>query len=540
MGRIIKLIGGTLGTATTGLVGLGYYDEGVGRSQTFWCKAFPIYMRYRWVQLLSRDLGLISDEEASIRYENLHDSQSIKARDIVFGMRGFYLKNAQMMSTRDDFFPIQYLNWMKETENQAPTPFELGDAEKVIENELGRPLNEIFSFFDTNPAGVASIGQVHRAILKSTGEEVAVKVQHWGAEDLFRGDIATSKSFCKLCMPQHVPVFDEIEKQFLTEFNYEEEAKNIELIRSLITPKWKNKVVVPKAHNDYCTKKVLVMEYLHGKKLVDGVKESYTQIAKQLGKTLEELEKEQKDKILSGEHQLRSIEDEQAHANRVHNFLLASDYVKNFMRLLANCTTIPFIVNVIQSGQVKGLDFKWSSIPLNMGDIMNTLVQVHADQLFTHGAFNGDPHPGNILLLPDGRLGLIDFGQVKRLSVEERKPLGNLMLHLSKGDVDGAFETMQEMGQRTKYGNKDITFKVASFWLDRDTPDIMTIDGKVHNIAEFLDALEAKDPVETVPDNLIMPGRMILLLRGLGMAFGMRLHMAQIFSPKAEEFLSSI
>eukprot|EP01060_Flectonema_neradi_P008032 TRINITY_DN1572_c9_g1_i1.p1 TRINITY_DN1572_c9_g1~~TRINITY_DN1572_c9_g1_i1.p1 ORF type:complete len:541 (+),score=91.63 TRINITY_DN1572_c9_g1_i1:61-1683(+) len=540
MGRGLRILGGMVGTAATGAIGAGLYDDGIKRTQVFWCRAFPIFLRYRWVQLLNRDLQLISDEEASKRYEALHDAQSEKAKLIAYDLRGFYLKNAQMMSTRDDFFPEQYLKWMKETEDQAPTPFEPGDAEKVIEQEAGRPVEELFSFFDTNPAGIASIGQVHRAILKSTGEEVAVKVQHIGAEELFRGDIATMKRFCKYFMPQHVPVFDEIEKQFLTEFDYTEEAKNLELVRKSIMPKWSAKVVIPRAYIDLCSKRVLVMEYLHGKKLIDGIKESYATIAAKMGKTLEELEAEQQAKIKSGEIKLRSIAEEHAHSQRVNMLIAVGDYVKNGCRILANITTIPYIVNLIMAKEFRGLQLQWTPIPLNMGDVMNTLVQVHADQLFTHGAFNGDPHPGNFLLLPDGRIGLIDFGQVKKLSPEERRPLGELMTHLSEGDVESTHRVMTEMGQETKYGDKEVAFKVASFWLNADTPDIMTVDGKVLNIAEFLDALEAKDPVKNIPDNLIMPGRMIILLRGLGMAFGMRLHMAQLFRPHADSFLDTV
>ena len=59
-----------------------------------------------------------------------------------------------------------------------------------------------------------------------------------------------------------------------------------------------------------------------------------------------------------------------------------------------------------------------------------TLTQVHADEVFRDGLFNGDPHPGNILLLDDGRLGLIDYGQIKSLPHATRLSLARLFVAL--------------------------------------------------------------------------------------------------------------
>jgi aarF domain-containing kinase len=117
-------------------------DEGSARSLRFWSAAFPVYLRYEWVQ--QRNLrGFLSDGQAMAQYEALHERWSPFVRDLVYEMRGFYLKNAQLMSTRDDFVPPQYLRWCKETQDNCPT--EAGfDAAAVAERELGRPLSEVF------------------------------------------------------------------------------------------------------------------------------------------------------------------------------------------------------------------------------------------------------------------------------------------------------------------------------------------------------------------------------------------------------------
>ena len=107
--------------------------------------------------------------------------------------------------------------------------------------------------------------KVHKAVLRSTNETVAVKLLCPGIEEKFRADIKTLRNFCKLAMPQHVTAFDEIEKQFCSEFDYFEEASNLNLVRSKIMPKWHKYIEIPEPVLPLCSKHVLVMQYLEGK-----------------------------------------------------------------------------------------------------------------------------------------------------------------------------------------------------------------------------------------------------------------------------------
>eukprot|EP00754_Rhynchopus_humris_P008404 Rhum_TRINITY_DN13747_c0_g1::Rhum_TRINITY_DN13747_c0_g1_i1::g.63669::m.63669/K08869/ADCK, ABC1; aarF domain-containing kinase len=537
MGRTVNIALGGLGAVAAGGVGLGYADEGVGRAQTFWSRGVPVYLRYRWVQFLHKDVSLIDDAEAARRYEALHEKLAPKMKQLVCEMRGFYLKNAQMMATREDFFPRQYLEWMREMEDMAPTPFAEGDAERIVEAELGCKIDDVFSFFDPVPAGVASIGQVHRAVLKESGKEVAVKVQHWSAEELFRGDIRTQKSFCSWFAPQEVPAFDEIETQFLTEFDYVAEARNLDTIKGQLEADWGHKVVVPASHPKLCSRRVLTMDYLHGVKLIEGIRASYQDLADRMGQPLEEIEAEQKRMIKSGELQLKSPQQEATDNRRLSLLLRVQDIFANVLRMLANLTPLPYVYGLATTGVAAPLPMQWTKLPLNLGEIIGLLITVHGDQLFKHGAINGDPHPGNILLMEDGRLGLIDFGQVKKLNETVRKTLADVMVGLANDDVDAVANSFRELGSKTKYGRNDVGYRLAAFWMDRDTDDIMTWEGKVLNIADFLDAMEAADPVIEVPSDVIMPGRMIVILRGLALALGMRVSMAKFLQPQAQGFL---
>jgi aarF domain-containing kinase len=101
-----------------------------------------------------------------------------------------------------------------------------------------------------------------------------VKVKYPSAENLLRGDVRTIKAFAQIAQPVHVPALEQIEKQFLEEFDYRDEARNMAAVReNLIKAGLADKdptaakklCLVPKPYLDLCTESVLVMEELDGK-----------------------------------------------------------------------------------------------------------------------------------------------------------------------------------------------------------------------------------------------------------------------------------
>ena len=91
------------GTTVAGSIIFIYVDEGANRSFTFWSNIFPKYIHYRTMQLLNRDLGIVSDEYANSYYDKLHNMYTKPVRELTYKMRGFYLKHAQLMSTQVRF-----------------------------------------------------------------------------------------------------------------------------------------------------------------------------------------------------------------------------------------------------------------------------------------------------------------------------------------------------------------------------------------------------------------------------------------------------
>jgi len=178
--------------------------------------------------------------------------------------------------------------------------------------------------------------------------------------------------------------------------------------------------------------------------------------------------------------------------------------------------------------------YEWSELPLNLAEIIEILHHVHAHEIFIDGAFNGDPHPGNILLLHDGRLGLIDYGQVRRIDLQTRIYYAMLMVALANDDKTKVVDIFRnKMGMKGKAEKDEITYRLACFWNDRQSKDIL----EEMNIPQFLDWAQAQDPVLTINDEYVLVGRVAVLLRGMGNAFGLELKTSHYWKPYGERLL---
>ena len=140
------------------------------------------------------------------------------------------------------------------------------------------------------------------------------------------------------------------------------------------------------------------------------------------------------------------------------------------------------------------------------------------------------------MLLSDGRLGLIDYGQVKTMTVKERINLAHLILaHEKKDKKEVVRLTFDVLGTITKKKDPEIAYLSSAFWFDRTTEDVMG-DKNIHY---FIEWLEAHDPMVHLPEEYIFAARVSILLRGMGKAFGMNLIMSQLWKEEAEKFLKS-
>mmetsp|Transcript_80964 Transcript_80964/g.156301 ORF Transcript_80964/g.156301 Transcript_80964/m.156301 type:complete len:554 (+) Transcript_80964:47-1708(+) len=168
---------------------------------------------------------------------------------------------------------------------------------------------------------------------------------------------------------------------------------------------------------------------------------------------------------------------------------------------------------------------------------LDLLIGVQGYQIFVDGVFNGDPHPGNVMMLRSGSLGLIDYGNVKRLVPTERALLGELMIALATEQRDIVVKSAQRLGFRTRHNNADALFRYAQLWFDRDDAQSMRLPGQapITNVQVYLERLNALDPLITTPEAYLMAARNSFLMRGIGTHLGLQLRMAKRWRCFAED-----
>eukprot|EP00927_Polykrikos_kofoidii_P079483 TRINITY_DN76269_c0_g1_i1.p1 TRINITY_DN76269_c0_g1~~TRINITY_DN76269_c0_g1_i1.p1 ORF type:complete len:599 (-),score=76.21 TRINITY_DN76269_c0_g1_i1:232-2028(-) len=489
-------------------LGLGCLDEGFRRCIQFWALVLPLYMHYIWVDKVShRKDGPNGEDARNAEFDRLHTRYSPIVKRATLHFRGFYLKAAQLISMRDDYVPQIYLDWVRALQDEVPMMLSSQEAREVIANELKlgpRGVDEILVDWVDEPIGSASIGQVYKARLKSTEEWVAIKVQVPGAERLFRADIQCLKLFTYFVLPWAYENMVEIEKAFRAEFDYGEEMRNLQALREQILPTWSKKVYLPRPIPEICSRRVLGMELLRGENLVTAVKRRLGPIAAREGKTVEDFARERQEALLSGRYKPESV--------RSISWKMALWRWRQ--RLFG-----------------RGPD---EEEPLDLGDIYATLLAIQGQAVLRDGFFNADPHPGNVLLLEDGKtLGLVDFGQAISIPLGLRLKLARLVLALAKRNPQEVARLERDIGVQRRHYKEDVQYRMCSFWLDRDTDDVM----QGMNLFDFLLWGDLEDGVVSQPEGYYMVCRSSLILRSSALVFGVRVVASDYWASYAEALL---
>ena len=183
-----------------------------------------------------------------------------------------FVKFGQVLSTRSDILPESVLSELQKLQDTAK-PMPAGLAQKIIERELGAPVDEVFASFDPVPLGSASIGQVHKAVLQG-GETVAVKVQRPEAPSRVAGDLELMRDFASLLDRRfgrrlfvHVGgLVAEFEVVITRELDYSAEAENARRFAANFAG---TRVIIPAIYLDLSTPKVLTEEFIEGSRFRD-------------------------------------------------------------------------------------------------------------------------------------------------------------------------------------------------------------------------------------------------------------------------------
>jgi len=295
-----------------------------------------------------------------------------RLRRFVVEMGGAFIKFGQFFSMRSDILPPVYCRALSDLYDNVP-PFSPALARRLIERELERPIEELFTSFDDDPIGAASFGQAHIVTLalgENAGKRAAIKVSRPGSEQqiatdtrllMLLGYVIDASSL--LGQIKLAPIFRDFARWIRREVAYMQEAKNADHLHEVTA--WNVRQRIPYIYWEYTTNRVLTMEYLEG--------------------------------------------------------IPVSEVIERF------------------SAGDETLDAELAAMDCDRHVIARNLFQSFLLQAFVGRVFHADPHPGNLIVLPENTVGMVDFGLLGRLNEEGRREQMLLLDAVVQENIEALF-----------------------------------------------------------------------------------------------------
>ena len=184
-----------------------------------------------------------------------------------------FIKLGQLLSTRADLLPSPYLEALTRLQDRVE-PFAYEEVDRIVSGEIGVRISKAFADFDPQPLAAASLSQVHRASMRD-GREVVVKVQRPNIREQIVEDLEALGQIAQF-LDAHTELgkrydfenmLNGLRSSLLRELDFKLEASNLitfsENLREF------EQIIIPEPVEDFCTSRVLTMEYLQGKKITD-------------------------------------------------------------------------------------------------------------------------------------------------------------------------------------------------------------------------------------------------------------------------------
>jgi aarF domain-containing kinase len=409
-----------------------------------------VYLGIKANQVLARGLPR---EQMRRRWRRFHRDSAESVYRTAVDLRGLVLKGCQYLGARADLLPREWIDVLARLQDRVP-PHALPDVRRVLEQDLGRPLEAVFRRFSPRPVASASLAQVHDAELHD-GSRVAVKVQYPEIAELVRSDLSNLRALFRAIGWLErdfdlMPIVDELGRHLPAELDFVAEAANAERMAALFAGR--RDVRVPRIHHEWTTRRVLVMEFVDAAKVTD------------------------------------------------REALAAAG--------------------------------------LEPDAVVRTLVDAWCQQVLVHGFFQADPHPGNLLVEPDGaggaRVVLLDFGLAKELPDSFRRDTLELLMGVLRRDPDEVAVALDELGFVTRDGSLESLAALARVGLEilRELAEAGSLGPeRMERIGEELAEQARRNPLVQVPSHVVLLARTLGLLSGVARSLRSRVDPLSIVFP---------
>lgn len=417
-----------------------------------------VMIRYGWGDLV-RVLGISGALERAGRALHWRSTSEISQLDAPVRIRRAleelgptFVKLGQLLATRVDMFPPQWIAEFEKLHSQVPAvPYDVlyPDLIAALKGEPG----EVFAEFNPLPLAAASIAQVHRATLKD-GTPVVVKIRRPGIEDVIRADLRILEHAAKLLeseMPDArrydpVHIVSQFRRSLNRELDLAKEARNIDQFARHFADD--PLVKIPRVYWEFTNDRVNVQEEIVG---------------------------------------MAGVAPDKLRASGLDPKLLAARGADTVLRMVLE-----------------------------------------------HGYFHADPHPGNILFLPDNRIGIIDFGMVGMLTHHRRNQIVDMLHALTRKDEQAMLQVMLDWSGESVGDEDRLAYDVTE--LMRNYDDLQLKDVKIGALLNDVTAL-MRDNNLVLPADLTLLFKTLITLEGLGQQIDPEFHMIDQVTPFVERII---
>jgi aarF domain-containing kinase len=422
--------------------------------------------------------------------------------------------------------------------------------------------------------------------------QVVIKVQYPDASWQIPADIQCVGDLLKICVFFGVVdqssanlSFNEFSRQFTAELDYDQERRNLQdIYQSSLDPTAPYQrlgVVVPRVYPEFCTSKVITMSYLPGPKLEEEARRQLQALGIDTKKGIRSLlraptndNKTTKDEATAVSDRVAKQDTDTREEDPTTPDSGHGGWQRQVLKIGSKVVSVDSFLGTIRiarrvqlwctAATVKSIDLM-SNMPLfgslvpsslhmwaenhatasQQADRMaltkewiDALFEVHAHQIFTLGCFNADAHPGNILVVEENgstrpKLGLIDFGQCKRLTPREQARVARLIVCVANGESDEAIAAaFRDLGVQTKNDSTDFLAKLAKF--------MFCPLQSYHLDYSWNKEFRNQDTVTYFPNELSMVYRTSMLLRGLAFSLQFNVGVADLWKDQAQEALNRL
>lgn len=229
------------------------------------------------------------------------------------------------------------------------------------------------------------------------------------------------------------------------------------------------------------------------------------------------------------------------------NFVWEANSIKRFQRNFAGNSFIyvPEVYPTLCSRQVLCMEFidgfkvtdldKLEHYGIDRGQLALDGINLYFEQVFDHGFFHADPHPGNFFVLTNKKVCFIDFGMMGTIVERDKILLGDLMLSLARRDVDGLMRVLEQFSDGGIENKADLEYDILDFF--EEYPDKSLDEIKPTEVMEGLNRMFFTYKIR-VPQNLLLLLKALIMIEGVGLFLDPKYNIIKNMEPYVERLIA--